>query len=114
MLDNEGRRFYNELGRRDQVTGAMWTHNKGPYRLVLNSTASKEIEWHCKHYAGRGLMKHYKSASEFAKDCNIPLDNLNKTLEEYEKICQASMQSQICFFLFISVSFYFFFYSIIR
>ncbi len=35
----------------------MWENNKAPYRLVLNSKASKEIEWHCKHYVGRGLMK---------------------------------------------------------
>ena len=40
--------------------------NKGPFRLVLNSKASKEIEWHCKHYNGRGLMKFYKSGAELA------------------------------------------------
>ena len=39
LLDRDGKRFYNELGRRDQVTGAMWNLNKAPYRLVLNSTS---------------------------------------------------------------------------
>lgn len=45
--------------------------NKAPFRLVLNSKASKEIEWHCKHYNGRGLMKFYKNGTEMAKDMGI-------------------------------------------
>jgi len=89
LLDRDGKRFYNELGRRDQVTGAMWNLNKAPYRLVLNSTSSKDIEWHCKHYAGRGLMKHYKNSDEFAKDCGMDVKVLNQTLNDYEKICQS-------------------------
>lgn len=28
LLDRDGNRFFNELGRRDQVTGAMWNHDK--------------------------------------------------------------------------------------
>jgi hypothetical protein len=47
LLDANGKRFADELGHRDYVTGLMWK-NKGPYRLVLNSKAAKEIEWHCK------------------------------------------------------------------
>lgn len=48
----------------------MWK-NKGPYRLILNSKASKEIEWHCKHYVGRGLMKFYPKGDDLAKDMGI-------------------------------------------
>lgn len=59
---------------------------------MLNSTASKTIDWHCRHYAGRGLMRAYNSAAEFAKDTGIPVENLNKTFNDYEKICQSSMQ----------------------
>lgn len=61
LLDAEGHRFVNELGKRDYVTGRMWNHEtargvaKGEeaFALVLNSQASKEIEWHCKHCARR-------------------------------------------------------------
>jgi succinate dehydrogenase/fumarate reductase flavoprotein subunit len=56
VFDSTGRRFANELGRRDYVTGEMWK-NKGPFRLVLNELAFQEIIWHCKHYTGRGVMK---------------------------------------------------------
>ncbi|RIB27855.1 hypothetical protein C2G38_2131150 [Gigaspora rosea] len=42
--------FCDELGHRDYITGEIWK-TKVPVRLVLNSKASKEIEWHFKHYA---------------------------------------------------------------
>ena len=47
LLDGDGKRFADELGHRDYVTGMMWK-GKGPFRLILNSKAGKEIEWHCK------------------------------------------------------------------
>ena len=46
LLDKNGKRFANELGRRDYVTGEMWK-NKPPFRLCLNSKAANEIHWHC-------------------------------------------------------------------
>jgi len=65
LVDAEGQRFADELGTRDYVTGKIWdlakapggAAKKYPVRLILNGEASREIEWHCKHYVGRGLMK---------------------------------------------------------
>merc|ERR1712193_255085 len=59
---------------------------KGPYRLVLNGAASREIEWHCKHYVGRGLMKYFKHGDELAKDMGISPEVLKKTFDEYNQI----------------------------
>merc|ERR1719375_1143468 len=78
ILNKDGIRFANELGRRDYVTGEMWK-NKAPFRLVLNKAASDEIHWHCKHYTGRGVMKYYESGEAFAKDINVPLSVLEAT-----------------------------------
>jgi hypothetical protein len=75
IVDINGNRFCDELGRRDYVSGEMHK-NKGPFRLLLNKKASKEIEWHCKHYCGRGLMKYYKNLAELANDTNMPINNL--------------------------------------
>lgn len=50
-----------------------------PVRLVLNSTSSKEIEWHCKHYVGRGLMKKLNSGDELAKEIGCSPETLKKT-----------------------------------
>merc|ERR1719223_1248665 len=82
ILDKNGKRFANELGRRDYVTGEMWK-NKPPFRLVLNKAASDEIIWHCKHYTGRGVMKFYENGEAFAKDINVPLSVLEQTHQQH-------------------------------
>merc|ERR1719156_222583 len=78
IFDADGNRIANELGRRDYVTGEMWK-NKAPFRLVLNKAASDEISWHCKHYAGRGVMKFYESGTALAKDMGIDVSVLEET-----------------------------------
>jgi len=87
LIDADGKRFCNELGRRDYVTGMMWK-NKGPFRLCLNSKASKEIEWHCKHYKGRKLMKEYATMKDLATELNMPLSNIEETFKEYNSVAE--------------------------
>lgn len=43
LLDAKGQRFADELGKRDYVSGRMWKHGKPPYRLILNTAASKQV-----------------------------------------------------------------------
>lgn len=83
ILDREGHRFCNDLGTRDYVTGEMWKHNKGPYRLLLNENSYKNIAWHCKHYCGRRVMKHYQSGHELAKDMGVSAKELQAEFERY-------------------------------
>ena len=82
LIDREGKRFANELGRRDYVTGRMWK-NKPPFRLCLNSKASKEIHWHCEHYKGRGVMKSYESGKDLAKEMGISESVLKQTFDDH-------------------------------
>ncbi|CAG8490859.1 33943_t:CDS:2 [Gigaspora margarita] len=84
LLNGEGKRFCDELGHRDYVTGEIWK-TKGPVRLVLNSKASKEIEWHCKHYVGRGLMRKF-SGEALAKEIGISASQLTATFDDYNDI----------------------------
>jgi succinate dehydrogenase/fumarate reductase flavoprotein subunit len=85
ILDKHGKRIANELGRRDYVSGRMWK-NEGPFRLVLNSKASTEIAWHCKHYKGRRVMKQFKTGADMAKEMGIAPEVLEKTFKEYNEI----------------------------
>merc|ERR1711904_139748 len=87
VLDKNGKRFANELGRRDYVTGEMWK-NKPPFRLCLNKAASDEIIWHCKHYTGRGVMKFYASGAELAKDMGVPLQTVIDTIQQHYEASQ--------------------------
>jgi len=82
VLDANGKRFANELGRRDYVTGEMWK-SKPPFRLVLNKAAAEEIHWHCKHYTGRGVMKFYESGNALASDMGISVSVLEETHEAH-------------------------------
>jgi len=92
LLDINGNRFCNELGRRDYVTGMMWKNkgvvwgNTAGFFLVLNGKASAEITWHCKHYKGRGLMTSYKGLEAFAKEHGMELSNIEKTFSEYNAL----------------------------
>merc|ERR1719379_3072770 len=82
VLNAEGKRFANELGRRDYVTGEMWK-NKPPFRLCLNKAAQEEIIWHCKHYTSRGVMKFYANGKALADDMGVPLSVLEQTHEAH-------------------------------
>jgi len=90
LLNKDGDRFCNELGHRDYVTGEMWKNKKGPYRLILNGAGSKEIEWHCKHYVGRGLMKKYANGAALAQDMGIPLSKLEAVYKRYNEDAKAN------------------------
>jgi len=83
IVDNEGKRFCNDIGKRDYVTGMMWSHNKGPYRLLLNTKASGQMQWHCDHYKSRRVMKHFKTAADVAKEIGCPVDNIKQTFADY-------------------------------
>ncbi|KAG6861683.1 hypothetical protein C0995_013252 [Termitomyces sp. Mi166 len=86
LLDSQGKRFVDELQHRDYVTGKIWENKHHPIRLVLNGAASKEIEWHCKHYVGRGLMKRFDNGNALAKEFGLDPSVLRKTFEDYNQI----------------------------
>ncbi|KAG9090267.1 hypothetical protein FS749_000692 [Ceratobasidium sp. UAMH 11750] len=83
LLDAEGQRFADELGHRDYVTGRIWENKGYPIRLILNGQASREIEWHCKHYVGRGLMKRIESGDALAKEMGLKPEVIKATFDKY-------------------------------
>merc|ERR1711865_495972 len=85
LIDKHGKRFANELGRRDYVTGMMWK-NEPPFRLCLNKKASTEIHWHCEHYKGRGVMKFYPSGTALAQEMKIDPSVRKKTFDGHGEI----------------------------
>lgn len=91
LLNSDGKRFCDDLGHRDYVSGKMWEEKekgKWPIRLVLNSKASNVLDFHTRHYSGRGLMKKMTGA-ELAKDIGISEEQLSKNFNEYNAIAQA-------------------------
>merc|ERR1712087_765323 len=90
IFDANGKRFANEVGRRDYVTGEMWK-NKPPFHLTLNNAAATEMIWHAKHYTGRGVMKHYNSGRDFAKDIGVDVQVL---VDEHQRHFEAAKKME--------------------
>jgi len=82
LINGEGCRFADELGRRDYLSGEMHK-NRGPFRLLLNKEASEEVTWHCSHYTSRGVMRFYRSGEELAEALGVPLQLLEATHEAH-------------------------------
>ncbi|KAL1965801.1 hypothetical protein VTN77DRAFT_5122 [Rasamsonia byssochlamydoides] len=90
LLNSDGERFSDELGHRDYVSGQMWKEKekgKWPIRLVLNSKASNVLDFHTRHYSGRGLMKKM-TGRELAKEIGCGEAKLKKTFDEYNLIAE--------------------------
>ena len=84
LLNAAGDRFCDELGHRDYVSGEMFK-NKFPIRLVLNSKASNVLDFHTRHYTGRGLMKKM-TGKELAREVGCGEDHLQRTFREYNAV----------------------------
>ncbi|KAI0383448.1 Flavocytochrome c [Hypomontagnella monticulosa] len=94
LLNADGDRFCDELGHRDYVSGMMWKEKdkgKFPIRLVLNSKASNTLDFHTRHYSGRGLMKKM-SGKELAKEIGCTPDHLQKTFTTYNAIAEGKQK----------------------
>ena len=66
----------------------MWKQKeakKWPIRLVLNSKASNVLDFHTRHYSGRGLMKKM-SGKQLAKEIGCSEEHLQSTFSTYNDI----------------------------
>jgi flavocytochrome c len=90
LLNGDGDRFCDELGHRDYVSGEMWKEKdkgKFPIRLILNSKASNVLDFHTRHYSGRGLMKKM-TGKELAKEIGCTPEHLQSTFKAYNLIAE--------------------------
>jgi len=94
LLNSKSQRFSDELGHRDYVSGKMWEEKeKGlwPIRLILNSKASNILDFHTRHYSGRGLMKKM-TGKELAKEIGCGEQALQVTFKDYNAIADGKMK----------------------
>lgn len=94
LLNSEGKRFCDDLGHRDYVSGKMWEEKekgKWPIRLVLNSKASNTLDFHTRHYSGRGLMKKM-TGKELAKEIGVSPEELQKNFQEYNDTAEGKVK----------------------
>jgi len=90
LLNSKGKRFCDDLGHRDYVSGMMWEEKKKglwPIRLVLNSKASNVLDFHTRHYSGRGLMKKM-TGKELAQEIGVSDSELQGEFQSYNAIAK--------------------------
>ncbi|KAL2311920.1 Fumarate reductase [Schizosaccharomyces pombe] len=92
LLTSQGRRFCDELGYRDYVTGEMMKL-KSPVYLVLNSAAAEEVANFIKFYSFKGLMKKMK-AEELCSTLNCTKDELASTFSEYNRAAKGEIPDE--------------------
>ncbi|TKA76328.1 hypothetical protein B0A55_04202 [Friedmanniomyces simplex] len=94
LLNSKGQRFTDELEHRDYVSNKLWEEKKAnqwPIRLVLNSKASNVLDFHTRHYSGRGLMKKM-TGKELAKEIGCSEQDLSKTFKDYNSYADGKEQ----------------------
>jgi len=96
LLNHHGKRFVNELGKRDEVTNAILT-NCGPYRsygqespttayLILNEDGAKLFQKKVlKFYQRRGFVQTVADADALADLIKTDPENVIKTLQKYNE-----------------------------
>ncbi|KAK5172352.1 Osmotic growth protein [Saxophila tyrrhenica] len=87
LINNKGERFVDELQHRDFVSNEMWKQKEQglwPIRLILNSKASNTLDFHTRHYSGRGLMKKM-TGKQLVEEIGCGEQALNKTFTAYNK-----------------------------
>lgn len=64
-----------------------------PIRLVLNSKASNVLDFHTRHYSGRGLMKKM-SGKELAKEIGVSEKELQSEFQSYNAIAKGEKKDE--------------------
>ena len=72
-----------------------------PRTFNLYSMGGKEIEWHCKHYEGRKLMKHFKSGADLAQEMKIDAARLAAVFDTYSAGAKAGVDEVSDWFVYI-------------
>ncbi|KAF2397476.1 Flavocytochrome c [Trichodelitschia bisporula] len=96
LLNSKGKRFCDDLGHRDYVSNMMFKEkDKGlwPIRLVLNSKASNVLDFHTRHYSGRGLMRKM-TGEELAREIGIPAADLQAEFQSYNAIAKGEKKDE--------------------
>ena len=84
LVNQEGKRFYNEMETRDKVSQQI-IGLKEKYAYLIFDSALTERAKAVKFYEKRGLVKKADTIEALAKEIDVPADTLKATLETWNK-----------------------------
>ena len=91
LLNNNGKRFVDELGTRKHITETMVEQKKMTknellhFYILLSPSMALEADKHVPHYYKKGLLKRFESLEEVAKSMSVDFETLASTLTEYNE-----------------------------
>lgn len=100
LINQNGRRFCNELGTRSYVTVNMLEHDPEyadhrtwnpetpvpTFYLILSSAAAQKAQKHLDSYRRKGLITNIHGISDLAEHLEIPEETLTATMQEYQEL----------------------------
>eukprot|EP00741_Cyanophora_paradoxa_P002949 tig00000655_g2862.t1 len=106
LINHEGKRFVNELGRRDNVTSAIFAHCKPlavsapkaaggteppvvAYLVLSDDGKARYGAGAINFYASKKLFISYPNAKAFAEGAGLPAEALEKALAEYSAAAES-------------------------
>ncbi|CAJ1453485.1 unnamed protein product [Effrenium voratum] len=92
LLDAKGQRFCNEMGPAEHIVSQM-QQNQAPFWLCLNTAASREMQWQCRTFISRKLMKCYASGRDLAAEMKVPLQTLIDVHDSHAEAFRRTMRS---------------------
>jgi len=88
LINQQGKRFVNEIWHRDWVSEAEKTQ-RGNIYIVMNSGVAHETQVpFVKQYTALGLLQHFKSGREFCDTCKVPYYQFCDTLNVYNDMAE--------------------------
>ena len=87
LLDKNGKRFANELGRRNYVVSRMKQAEADnlQFTILMSKGASEEADKHVPLYKGKGLLTELPNLKAVAKWMKIPYEQLKLTINQYNQ-----------------------------
>ena len=83
IIDRFGKRFVNELSKRDFLSSEIVKNPNGPFRILVSSKMYSHLKNHIDEYEAAGLMKEYKDGRYLAEEMGIDPFHLEQTLKAY-------------------------------
>lgn len=95
LLNKQGKRFCNELGRRDVTVKKMKQTETDDlkFTILLPEKVKEFASKHIPLYSSKGLLTKLSSLHEVANWLDIELSQLQKTLDQYNKVAQQGEDS---------------------
>jgi flavocytochrome c len=93
IVDRFGKRFVNELSKRDFLSSEILNNPNGPFRIIANSRMARHLKSYIDEYVETGLMERFESGEELAKNMELSPEDLSANFKDYNTAAEEGHDS---------------------